>query len=364
MPLFIRYVLKEYLRFLALLVGTLLILFLTIHFLEKIRLFSHAQAEWLSISQYLLLRIPKMISDLMPIAMLLAALLTFGTLSKNNEVVPIMNAGISLMELAMPLLAVGGVVSVLFFFPNGSFIPFTQKWARAVQQEKIEKRSGATLFQNKIWFRLNANSLLYTQLVNTRENILHGVHLYSLGNTIPITEEIEAESLRNENGQWTFYRGVHLQYQKNGVIVRVPFEKKEIMLDKTLSDIQQIEAKPNEMSYAKLASYIDQLKKDKLNAIPYQIALHSQMAFPFANFLLTLFGIPLSFSYLRKGGIAKNVMIGLGVTLLYSLLLSISLSLGRLHIIPPLLAGWGGHLLLFLVGTSLFYNCNRNGPAR
>jgi len=364
MPLLIQYVLKEYLRFLALLVGALFMIFFTIHFLEKMRLFSQAQVEFFVIVQYLLLRVPKMISELMPIAMLLAALITFGTLSKNNEIVPIMNAGVGLMGLATPLLVVGGGISVLFLLLNGSFVPFTQKWASAIHQEKIEQRGSATLLQNKIWFRLNSNTLLYTQLVDSNEKILHGVHLYYLGDDMPIIEEIEARSLRYEKGQWTLYQGVHLQYQKNRAILRIPFEKKEIQIDKTLSDMQQIEIKPNEMSYGRLSSYIDQLKKDGLNATPYQIALQSNMAFPFANFILTLLGIPLSFSYLRKGGMAKNVIVGLGVALLYSLLLSITLSLGRLQVIPPFIAGWGGHVLFLIVGATLFYNCHQKGPSR
>ena len=359
MPLMTQYVLKEYLKFLGLLVGALSIIFFTIHFLEKSRFFSQADAPFFVITQYLLLKIPKMILELMPISMLLAALLTLGTLSKNNEVVPIMNAGVGLLGIAAPLLFIGGAVSILFFLLNGSFIPFTQAWASAVHQEKIERRDGAVFLKNKIWFRINANTLLYTQLVNAKENTLYGVHLYYLGDKTPITKEIEAESLRHEHGQWVLHRGVRLHYQKNRSILRIPFEREEIQLSKTLFDMQQTEVRPNEMSYAKLSSYVDEMKNDKLNAIPYQVALHSNMAFPFANFIMTLLGIPLSFSYLRKGGMGKNIMAGLGVALLYWLVLSIALSLGRLQTIPPFLAGWGGHFLFFVLGLFLFFNCHR-----
>ena len=339
--------------------GALFIIFFTIHFLEKMRLFSQAGISFVPIVQHLLLKIPRIILELMPISMLLATLLTLGTISRNNEVVPIMNAGVSLLGLAAPLFFMGAIISILFFLLNGSFIPFTQKWANIIHHEKIERRDGAILLQNKIWFRLNAHTLLYTQLVDPKDNILHGVHLYYLGDETPITEEIEAESLRHENGQWILHRGVLLHYQKNRAILRVPFERKEIQLGKTFSDMQQIAVQPNEMTYAELSSYIDQLKNDQLNAIPYQVALHGNMAFPFANFILTLLGIPLSFSYLRKGGMAKNVIAGLGITLLYWLLLSTALSLGRFQMISPLVAGWGSHFLFLLLGLFLFFNCHR-----
>ncbi len=359
MPLFSRYILGEYLKHLGMFLALFLLIFFTIHFMEKIRLFSQAGAPFFWIAQYFLLKIPWMISDLIPISVLLATLVTLGTLSKNNEVVPIMNAGVGILGLAAPLLVVGGLVSLLFFFFNGSMVPSTLKRARMIQQDQIERKGGATLVQNKIWFRLNGKTLLYTQLVNSEENTMYGVHLYYLGETLPITQEIEAEMLRYEGETWVLHRGTRLQYQPDGTLLRLPFVRETISIGKTLSDIQQIAVEPKEMTTAGLLAYINQLKRDGLNAVPYQVALEGKRAFPFSSVILVLLGIPLSFSYLRKGGMTKSVILGMGMILLYWLVLSVATSLGRLEVVSPWVAGWGPHVLFLLLGVGLLANLHR-----
>jgi lipopolysaccharide export system permease protein len=359
MPLFSRYILGEYLKYLGMFLALFLLVFFTIHFMEKIRLFSQAGAPLFWIAQHFLLKIPWMISDLMPLSVLLATLMTLGALSKNNEVVPIMNAGVGILGLAAPLLVVGGLVSLLFFFFNGSVVPSTLKRARMIQQDQIERKGGATLVQNKIWFRLNGKTLLYTQLVNSEENTMYGVHLYYLGDTMPITQEIEAQMLRYEGREWVLYRGTRLQYQPDGTLLRIPFARERISISKTLSDIQQMAVEPKEMTTAGLSAYIDQLKRDGLNAVPYQVALHSKRALPFASVILVLLGIPISFSYLRKGGMTRSVILGMGIILLYWLVLSVAAALGRLEVVPPVIAGWGPHFLFLLLGMGLFANLHR-----
>ncbi len=360
MPILTRYVLAEYLKFIGLLLGALLMVYFTIHVLEKMKRFSELSVPFFWIAQYLILKLPKMISDLMPLALFLATLLTLGALSKNNEVVPIFSAGISIVWLTLPILFVGGMVTALFFVLNGSVVPSTYKRARVIQQENIEKRGGATLFQNKIWFRLNSQTLLYTQVVHPEENAMYGVHLYYLGNAMPIAEEIEAESLRvGAGGQWVLSNGTRLRYQKDGTMIRSSFLQEEVHLGKTLVEIQQIDVQPEEMTYTRLSSYIDQLQRDGLDATRYQVGLQQQWAFPFANFILVLLGIPIALQYLQRGGTAKSVLFGLVVVLLYWLLLSIAASFGRLQIVSPFVAGWGPHVLFLLMGASLFLRLHR-----
>jgi lipopolysaccharide export LptBFGC system permease protein LptF len=188
---------------------------------------------------------------------------------------------------------------------------------------------------------------------------MYGVHFYYLGNQIPIEAEIEAESLRHEVGGWVLYNGVQVDYQQDGTVSRSPFVRKEIQIEKTLLEIQQMEVKPDEMTYDQLQLYIDQLTKDGLNANRYQADLNRKYAFPFSNFILALLGIPISFQYLRQSGMTKPVLLGLGVMLLYWLSFSISYSMARLEGLSPILSGWGPHLLFLVVGMVLFLKLHR-----
>ncbi len=355
-----KYILSEYLKFLSVLLTALLMIFCTIYFLERMDWFSQRQVPFFLIVQHLLLRLPKMISDLMPLALFLSCLLTLGTLAKNNEMIPMMNAGISIVTITAPILLVGAAMSVIFFFLNGSFIPSAYKAARVVQKEGIEKRGiEGTLLQNKIWIRLNGKTLLYTRLVNAKKNRMDGVHFYYLGNETPIEAEIEAETLHYENGQWILSNGFDIRHEKDGTTLHTPFARKEIQIGKTLLEMQRIEVAPDEMTSGQLQSYVDQLKKDGLNHTRYQVDLDQKYAFSLSNFIVVLLGIGIAFQYLQQGGISKSVLVGLVIFLLYWLSISIFLSMGKTEILTPVQAVFAPHLLFLFLGGYQFFNLHR-----
>jgi len=355
-----RYILIEFLKLLTILLTALLMIFFTIYFLERMNWFLERQASLSLVAQHLLLKLPKMISDLMPLALFLSSLLTVGILSKNNEIVPIMSAGISIVALTTPILLIGAVMSGIFFYLNGSFVPSTHKAARVIQKERIEKGGiGGTLLQNKIWIRLNGKTLLYTRLVDSKKNGLVGVHFYYLGGQQPIEAEIEAEMLHFEKGQWILLNGVQIDYEKDGTTLRTPFARKEVKIGKTLLELQQMEVEPDEMTYDQLQSYVDQLKKDGLNRTRYQVDLYRKYALPLSNFILVLIGVAIASQYSRQRAIAKSVLTGLAIFLLYWLSLSITLALGRMEILSPVQASWGPHILFLLLGGYQFYHLHR-----
>src|SRR6185503_17885759 len=51
----------------------------------------------------------------LPISVLVATLVTFGLLSKNNEVTAIKSGGVSLYRVAVPIFAIAGLISVLAY---------------------------------------------------------------------------------------------------------------------------------------------------------------------------------------------------------------------------------------------------------
>jgi lipopolysaccharide export system permease protein len=355
-----KYILTEYLKFLLILLAALLVIFCTIYFLERINWFSQRQVPFFLIVEHLLLRLPKMVSDLMPLALFLSSLLTLGTLAKNNEIIPMMSAGISIVAITAPILLVGLAMSGIFFFLNGSVIPSAYKAARVVQKEWIEKKGmGGTLLQNKIWIRLNGKTLLYTRLVDAKKNRMHGVHFYYLGSETPITAEIEAETLHHEKGRWILSNGVDIRHEKDGTTLRTPFSRKEIQIGKTLLEMQQIEVEPDEMTYAQLESYVDQLKKDGLNSTRHQVDLGRKYAFSLSHLIVVFLGITIALRYLQQGGISKSVLVGLVIFLLYWLSISVCLSMGKTEVLTPVQAVWGPHILFLLLGGYPFFHLHR-----
>ena len=115
-----------------------------------------------------------------------------------------------------------------------------------------------------------------------------------------------------------------------------------------------IETKPetDEMSFAELNAYIKDIEEKNFDAYSYKLQLQSKLAFPLAALVMTLLGIPFSFSMGKRGA-----LFGMGLSLLIAMVywgaLGVFRSLGYVKALTPLLAAWGPNLLFCLVGIYL-----------
>ncbi|MFQ5780043.1 MAG: LptF/LptG family permease, partial [Nitrospiria bacterium] len=119
---------------------------------------------------------------------------------------------------------------------------------------------------------------------------------------------------------------------------------------------QRVAVKPKRMTYQKLRSYINQLKTDGFDATRYQVDLRAKEAFPFVNFMMILLGVPFALKDSRSAGLARGVVVSLGVAFFYWLVFSVTISLGHIGALPPWLAAWSANLLLLTIGIYLVLN--------
>lgn len=357
MSIISRYILKEYLKFFSMTLSILSLVYLTIEFLEKIRKFSERNAEPLLVLQYFVYKVPRIVFDIAPLAVLIATLLTLGLFSKNNEITAFKSSGISILRLTMPLVMFGFFLSGLLFFLNGGLIPSTFKKAKTIQEVKIEKRNEeGNLVQNKIWLRLDSRTVLNIELVEPDQNRLRGVDLYYLGSDFSLPEMIEAEALTYRDGSWYLSNGLRRVFRADGTVQVDRFDEQLIPLNKKPQDLRQAAVFPEEMTYRKLQSYIDRLSADGLDATRYRVDLLGRQAFPFVNLMMVLVAIPFALYDRRTAGVAKGAAFSLALALAYWLVFSISISLGHTDVLPPWLAAWGANFLFLGIGSYLLLN--------
>ena len=60
-----------------------------------------------------------------PLAMLLASIMTFGSLGENYELVAMKSAGISLFRIMSPLIFIAAIISLLAFYFSNNILPKT-----------------------------------------------------------------------------------------------------------------------------------------------------------------------------------------------------------------------------------------------
>ncbi len=356
MRLITRYLLKEYLRLFAVVLPALATVFLVLHFLEKIRRFSEHDAALIWILQYFVLKSPKILLEVMPLAILLSTLFTLVRLSKNNELLAFMGAGIGLFTLTRPILLFSLLISLLGFHLNGTLIPYGLKTARAVQEIEIERRDPSTHFiQSKVWLQFAPKEFFYAREIDPSSGTMQGIHLYTVDEDFSLKEEITAKSMTYANQTWTLASGIQTRFLANRSLETTPFIQKNIPLNRTPEDFRQAAVIPTEMTDRQLQTYIQRLTEDGINATRYEVDLQARGAFSVASFIMAFIGIPFSVKQARQAGSTSCFAVGIVIGISYWVISSAMIALGYTRVLSSLPAAWGGNLFFLLLGIYLWW---------
>jgi len=148
-----RFLIIEYLGNLLLITVSLVLIFLIIDFFGKFRMFLSNHATYMQMGSYFFFRLPMIISQMLPAAVLLSSLVTCGYLSRHNEITAMKANGISIYRVALPILTIAVLISLLIFLLSEWITPYTNDRAENIRIIEVQKRQSMGSF--KLQFQLH-----------------------------------------------------------------------------------------------------------------------------------------------------------------------------------------------------------------
>jgi lipopolysaccharide export system permease protein len=113
----------------------------------------------------------------LPLAILLATIMTMGNLGENYELLAMKSAGMSLFRIMKPLLWVIGLISFGSFFIINDLVPYANKKMFATLYD-IKQQNDALEFQDGLFFNGIDNMTIRVEKQNPETKLLHGVLIY------------------------------------------------------------------------------------------------------------------------------------------------------------------------------------------
>ncbi len=106
------------------------------------------------------------------------------------------------------------------------------------------------------------------------------------------------------------------------------------------------------MTFTDLRRYIATLKVSGFDVVPFTVALHRKISFPFVALVMTLLGIPFAVTTGRRGALYG---IGLAIILAISYwgLFAVFTAIGSAGMLSPVLAAWAPNVLFVTAATAL-----------
>jgi lipopolysaccharide export LptBFGC system permease protein LptF len=129
---------------------------------------------------YLALRVPFMVSQLLPVSILGGVMFAFAMLHRTEEVVALQAVGISRSQLALPVFAFAAVLTIFDFGLCEHVVPVTNRWARQLLENELRRERHQAPELDKIWVRTR-DGFLMAERFDKKRGELKDVTVYRMG---------------------------------------------------------------------------------------------------------------------------------------------------------------------------------------
>src|SRR5260370_39670622 len=143
---------------------------------------------------YFLLKLPLIISQLLPVACLAGVLLGFALLNRNGEVLAFQALGLSRLKMATPVLVVAAAISMFDFGLSELIVPYTTRRARYLYSVELKHRPMKGVFSDRdIWMRVR-DGFLSVERYDPNNLRLQAVTVYHLNPDFTLRDVHYADS--------------------------------------------------------------------------------------------------------------------------------------------------------------------------
>ena len=302
--------------------------------------------------QYHFFLTPELIYDTAPESVLLAVLVTFGVMTKNNEVTAFKACGISLRRLALPVVLVCTLLSAGLFVFGYTWLPQANQIQDGIRNE-IKGRPAQTYLHPERKWVIHDSRVYYFKYFDVAERLMVQPYIFELDpGSFHLLREISASSARWQPNlkTWVFEQGVARDIC--GVIeckvqnfTATTFPELNEVPEDFLKEVKQ----DKQMNYVELRDYIKDLQKSHFDTVKLQVQYYKKFAVPLFVLIMALLSIPFGFLVGNRGAMA-GIGVSIAIAMAYLGVGQLFEQVGNVNYLPPILAAWAPDVLFSLAG--------------
>lgn len=277
-------------------------------------------------------------------------------LAGNSEIIAMHAAGMSYHRLMVPYAISATILFVLSFVMAGWVIPnssarmlnFTDKYVERFTKENARN----------IQMEVTPGTLLYIESFQRRSKIGYrcSVEQYE-GKTL--VSRTTADRIYYDSLQY-WHLDIYTKRTFNDMVetlesgarldIELPIYPEELFI--TAQEAQQ-------MTNPELREYMErQRARGAGNVKAFEVEYHKRWASPLGAFIMTLLGVTLSSRKVR-GGMGKNLGIGIVLTALYILFSTVSTTFSVKNVMSPFMAAWLPNLVFLAISIPLYIRASK-----
>ena len=305
------------------------------------------------VGRYVLLRLPPMIQQAVPLAALAGAMATFAAFGRSHEMTAIRAAGISQWRVLAMALPVPLLLSLASFVLAEQVVPTSQvRFAAWWSSGEPARKAPETQAR---WFRIGSE-IVRAGRASADGSRLGDVRIFRRDGDGLLAERLSAGSATAEAGRWTL-TGVDMTRVNSGQLERrraaslpwpTPLQPSEVAAFFTSAQTLSSTTARRSLDYTAPVSQSETL---------FATRLHRSAAEPLAPLLMLLFALPLAFLAPRSNAKWLALLYAGGSGLLYLVADGVLTVAGQVGYLPAAVGAWSAPVMAALIGlTVLLYS--------
>ncbi len=348
-----RYLVREYLVYIAFGSAVAAVLFVIVDFLSTLDKYLRVKPPLAFILQHFVYAVPLALHRGFPIVVLVATLFLFLALSRHHELTALKAAGVSLYRVSLPILALGALFSLGAGVFQEMLLPALNARGDEVDRVKIRGQLPKHLqVRTRLWVRSAETRFFRVELIDPAARDLFGVTVLELDKAFQMRSRLDTPRLRWTDHGWLASHGALREFGADRRVRTVPFAERVLDMPERIEDFIVIQKPVAAMSYVELRQYITKLEESGHHARQYLVELHSKLSFPLVNLVMVLVAIPFAV-HAPRGGRLLGIALAVGIMAGYLVLHYAAIAFARADLLPPLMAAWTANVVFVGLGASL-----------
>ena len=347
-----RYLLRHNLFLLCIILVAGISLYLLTDLFERLDDFLDAGLGLGMLLLYLAVKIPLIVSQILPAVFFLAVVLQLLFLERSRELTALNAGGVSPFVLLRFFL----IYSLIW---AGGQLVFSQvlgvvgeQTASRIWEEDVRGRSRENASLKGLWFT-EKNIVVHIGLCYPAQGRGEDIQVYRLDRTgIGISEIIKAKTFSAKDGKWLLADGETLI---PAGYARTPFTTLELPIRQELRTFQVVGGRTEQaaqLPLGELSATIKRLKQAGSNVEVLRTIWHGKLAYAASIAVLGLLALAV---VQLTNNMYKAIALALLIAFLYYSVNTFGLTLGEKGIVPPPLGAWLANMLFCCAGLSRLF---------
>lgn len=334
-----RYILFKFLGTFVFIMGLLLLITIVVDFSEKVDdLVASELSAWQVVTGFYLHFLPFITSLIGPFFVLVACMFFTSQLAARSEVIAILNSGTSFYRMLYPYFLGATILGGAFYIGNHYLVPYSNS--------KRLEFEGKYIYKSREGMRFNFHRTIAPGTIIYMENYspsqAHG-YKFSIDRFAgkQLVYKLMADKIEwDANKKKWHLSNLFIRQLNNGRDEIVQADAADSVFTFTPADFQFAKHVKEEMKTPELIEYIQYMYASGQQDIEfYEVERYRRTSSAFSIYILTLMGVSIA-SRKMRGGLGWHLVLGIGLSGLYEVVMKFSVTFATNSTLPPVIAVW------------------------